>query len=619
MNKEKFSKLQKRHTLVRGTIVAFVLVTIAIFEGLELNWQVRGTNNLWNTLDVILLALIGLLVYLSVSRYLRLLEERESLQTLLESSQRQLTEARQRQNTVMRISQMFMDTSDEEEVVGLTLRLSRELLGARGVAFVPLDENAHPLGARSQGDIPFSEANAWLEYLASPNVRQACAECLDRERLTHTCPLLKGAFEDTTGVYCIPLRRDNQDFGILNIFMAEDVVLDAGAQALIRTLADETTVALESARMRQRAMTSLQQIQSLQQRADLTSLLKDLMASLKETLEADYLLVVLNESYEPEDGEVSIGMSLPENARHLVDGILHSVMTSQEPVLVENTAGGLASSGGVRAFLAAPLLVRDSELGHVSMGAILAASLEVHAFSQRQLSILEMIAGQVSLIVHNVRLMAQLEYKTVIDERMRLAREIHDGLAQTLGFLKLKTAQMRGFLDQGETELLREAVDLSYAVVEEAYQDARQAIDGLRLSSKESFGEWLQQTVEEFQDYTGVVVKVCDAEIAAGLAPEISAQLIRIIQEALSNVRKHARASSVEISCRRTSMDMLIDVVDDGKGFNVEDVPGPSKHGLRGMRERAELIGADLQVISQLDRGTSVRLRLPLPEKEVHP
>jgi two-component system nitrate/nitrite sensor histidine kinase NarX len=218
-----------------------------------------------------------------------------------------------------------------------------------------------------------------------------------------------------------------------------------------------------------------------------------------------------------------------------------------------------------------------------------------------------------------VRLVAQLEYKTVIEERMRLAREIHDGLAQTLGFLKLKTAQMRAFLTQGEDELLREAVDLCYDVVEEAYQDARQAIDGLRLSSKDGFSEWLQQTVDEFQEYTGTAITVCDAEVTAGLPSEVSAQLIRIIQEALNNVRKHAHATKAEISCRRTSRDVYLEIRDDGAGFNVEDVPGPSKHGLRGMRERAELIGADLQVVSQPDHGTIVRLRLPLQEKERQP
>ena len=98
--------------------------------------------------------------------------------------------------------------------------------------------------------------------------------------------------------------------------------------------------------------------------------------------------------------------------------------------------------------------------------------------------------------------------------------------------------------------------------------------------------------------------------------PEISAQLIRIIQEALNNVRKHAHASRVIINLRKWDGDMLAEVIDDGQGFDPEDIPDIAQYGLRGMRERAELIGADFQIISQPRRGTTVRLSLPINIEE---
>jgi two-component system nitrate/nitrite sensor histidine kinase NarX len=113
-----------------------------------------------------------------------------------------------------------------------------------------------------------------------------------------------------------------------------------------------------------------------------------------------------------------------------------------------------------------------------------------------------------------------------------------------------------------------------------------------------------------------MVVDLCDPELASGLSPEVQAQLIRIVQEALSNVRKHAGARRVDISCNLVGEELVMEIHDDGAGFNVEDVPGPSQHGLRGMRERAELIGAELQVVSQPDRGTAVVVRLPVQAKE---
>jgi len=609
--------LHRRHNLVRWVVGAIALIVIGIYEGLELNWPATGVRSLWNTLDVLFLAIIGAFAYFSVDRILRLIEGRAALKDRLAEAEKALSEARRRQSTVVRLSQMFLDASDEDEVVDLALNLSRELLGARGAAFVPLDENAQPLGAKSLGDIPFSEASAWLEYLASPGVREACAACNDREQVKHSCPLLVNAFQDATGVYCIPLRRDEQDFGILNLFFPPEVGVDADAQDLLKTIVDESTIAIESVRMRQKAMTTLRQIQSLREKTDLNSLLKDLIEGLRDTLEADFVLVTLqDEGGNAGKGEISVGAKLPENARYLVDGILQSVKTSHEPVLLENAAGSMASSAGMRAIVAAPLLVQEVGTDDLLLGVILAASRRARAFNQRQLSILQMIAGQVSLVIQNVRLVAQLEYKTMIEERMRLAREIHDGLAQTLGFLKLKTAQMRNYIELKDDELLREAVDTSYNVLSEAYQDARQAIDGLRISSKDGFGDWLQQTVEEFQEYSGAVVTVYDPEIVADLPPEVNAQLIRIIQEALSNVRKHSGAKRVEITCRQAGGEIILEICDDGMGFNVEDVPGPSQHGLRGMRERAELIEADLQVISQSTQGTIVRLKLPLQEME---
>jgi len=597
--------------------VALGLLLIGGYESLELTWPGGDIQSVWNTLDVFVLAVVGLIAYLIIDRFLRLSAERQDLQERKSYLEVELEEALQRQNTLLRISQSFLDANNEEEVVQLVVRFAGELLSARGVSFVPLDENAQPMSATRLGEMPIAETDAWLEYLASPEVRKACVDCQIKESVTHSCPLLTDANHEASGVYCIPFRRGGQEFGLLNVFLPGGATLDSQAQSLLRTLKDETTIALESVRMRHRAMITLQQLQSLREQTDLNTLLEDLLDGLRHTLEADYVLLSIRDNnLGQEKTEISLGMQIPPDARYLIDGILQTVSTSGQPVLLENPTGGLASTLGLHAILAAPLLVAESSPDAATVGVILAASKRPRAFTQRQLTILKMIAGQVSLVLHNVRLVAQLEYKTMIEERMRLAREIHDGLAQTLGFLKLKMAQMRGFLKQGEDQLLGEAVDICYNVLADAYLDARQAIDGLRVSSKDGFAEWLQQTVDEFKEYSGVGVHIQDAHLFSNLPPEVGAQLIRIIQEALNNVRKHSDARAVVISCRMANGDLSLEIDDDGEGFNVEEVPGLSQHGLRGMRERAELIDAELQVISHAGKGTSVRVRLPVNEKE---
>lgn len=211
------------------------------------------------------------------------------------------------------------------------------------------------------------------------------------------------------------------------------------------------------------------------------------------------------------------------------------------------------------------------------------------------------------------------EYKVVMEERARLAREIHDGLAQTLGYLKLQIAQMQGYLEKGDLELLNKALHRSYNALAAAYQDAREAIDALRLSPEgdheSRIQDWIMKIVEDFEGsetFRPIEVIVKDMNVQTQLPVEVHAQLIRVVQEAMSNIRKHAGARHVWISCREVEKELLIEIRDDGKGFDVEDVPAPSQHGLRGMRERAELIGADFQIISQPGHGTLVRLSLPL-------
>ena len=259
--------------------------------------------------------------------------------------------------------------------------------------------------------------------------------------------------------------------------------------------------------------------------------------------------------------------------------------------------------------MAAPLVSPEGEV----VGAILVGNRLKRSYPRRQLVLMQTVAGQVALVVQNASLMAELEYQTMIQERARLAREIHDGLAQTIGFLKLQAAQLRKYLVDGDAERAHQNADLFYETLSEAYQDARQAIDGLRISPAESgLDGWLEQMVSEFQEISGLPVEQEEHEVHTNLPSEIQAQLVRILQEALSNVRKHAQASRVWVDCRETTDDLLIELRDDGQGFSPEDITSASQYGLRGMQERAELIGADFQVISRPGEGTVLRIRLPL-------
>lgn len=610
---EKLHKISQHRyaSLVTGGF-AFILVLLptlaSYFGGGSL------TSGAW-IYALLLASILGALVFTGTDYWQRTSQKLTSLEDSLENTVKQLEAATHRQKISLQISQMFVEAQNVDEVIELVLRLCKELLNAEAASFVPLDEHAQPLSSTSLGKMPFPAPEAWLEYLASPVVRQKCSSCQNMEELTLVCPLLKGSFLDTMGVYCLPVRRAEQEYGILNLYLPRTEQLDGDSQALLRTLMDETTRAMEAIRLRERALSTIRQIQAGRANTDMKEMLEALLASLHETLDADYALVATwFEDQEQNSNTITWG-KLPENALPLLEGIIRSVAAAEEPVIFGNGPGNAETSAGLRAVMAVPLLVE----GVAPIGVMLVANQRNKGFNQRQLLILQTIAGQAALVLQNANLITQIEFNAIVQERTRLAREIHDGLAQTLGYLKLKTAQMLGYLERSETELAHDTIRSIYRVLDDAYQDTRQSIDGLRIAaSSERLPELLQQAAVEFEELSGVRAVLCDSNWNFDFPPEVNAQLIRIVQEALSNVRKHAHAKQVEISCREIPGYLILDVTDDGTGFLAEDVPGPYRHGLRGMQERAELIGADYQITSRLEMGTTVSIRMPINKKETN-
>jgi two-component system nitrate/nitrite sensor histidine kinase NarX len=220
------------------------------------------------------------------------------------------------------------------------------------------------------------------------------------------------------------------------------------------------------------------------------------------------------------------------------------------------------------------------------------------------------IAPSSTLPAEAQSILPQVEYRAILGERTRLAREIHDGLAQTLAFLKIEIGRAESFLKQGKSDQAARILKDSSRTVGDAYLDARQAIENLRRAPDDSLVTWLNQAAEDFAELSGLPVDV-DLRLTRDFPPMVQAQLIRIVQEALTNVRKHAQAHRVRLAAWEDEEDTLIEVADDGRGFRPADSVAAARFGLRGMRERAESVGAEFQVTSCPNDGTTVQLRIP--------
>ena len=229
--------------------------------------------------------------------------------------------------------------------------------------------------------------------------------------------------------------------------------------------------------------------------------------------------------------------------------------------------------------------------------------------------VLEGIGEQIALGVENARLHEQVLDRAVLEERERIARELHDGLAQVLGYINTQTQAVKKLLESRKIGEATSELDAMGAVSREVYADVREAIVGLRTAPK-----GLVPTIRGYlsrlprMDGCEIELRVEDGAEGVALVPSTEIQLVRIVQEALSNVRKHAAASHVEVIVEADEEAVGVEIVDDGHGFDplLLDRTGWPRLGLQTMRERAQAIGGDFDVVSGPGEGTRVVVHVPV-------
>ena len=209
------------------------------------------------------------------------------------------------------------------------------------------------------------------------------------------------------------------------------------------------------------------------------------------------------------------------------------------------------------------------------------------------------------------------EAMAVITERQRISRELHDSLAQTLGYLHLQLADLERGVAAGERVQVEARLSELRTVARGAYEEARQAIFGLRSMVSRSLGliPTLTEYLHDWSRQTGIAVDLTvDADETLTLPPVVEVQLIGIIQEALANVRKHAGARRVVVSVERDADHARVLIHDDGRGFDpvVAAAAAATSFGVDTMRERAEAVGGKFALSSRPGEGTRVEVELPL-------
>ena len=214
----------------------------------------------------------------------------------------------------------------------------------------------------------------------------------------------------------------------------------------------------------------------------------------------------------------------------------------------------------------------------------------------------------------NLNIRRRIEREAIIEERRRIAREIHDGVAQSLGYLNLKTRQVRDSVSsQNTVQALTELADV-HKIVQDTYDDIRESIDQLTTEIRTlPLIPTLTDYTREFGSNNGIRVKFSAPRAFLDLSPVAELQLLRIVQEALTNVRRHAQASEVRIELENSNETVQITIKDNGRGFNLDELddPPPGYHGLNIIKERAEGLGGSLDITTSPGEGTEVIVNLP--------
>lgn len=260
----------------------------------------------------------------------------------------------------------------------------------------------------------------------------------------------------------------------------------------------------------------------------------------------------------------------------------------------------------MHSLLAVPIPCKGPFLGNL----YLTEKLDESAFSEADEETLARFALQAALAIDNAHLHEQVADLAVAQERLRISHEMHDGLAQILGYVNTKVQAAELLLKREKTEDAAVQLRELATAARQAYTDVRESIVGLRSlpGPKQTLGEVLQEYLQRWQEMSGIpTVLTIDPDIR--LLPAAELQLVRIIQEALTNVRKHARASLASIELRRRNGSVVATITDNGIGFDAAtkargEMP---RFGLTTMRERAESIGANLTITSTPGQGTAVR------------
>jgi nitrate/nitrite-specific signal transduction histidine kinase len=608
------NRLARRLAELRWPIVIIVVGAAAIHQALLFAALRVFPDAPQEWIHLAIYSITGVVVvWLGLRALLRTTARQEQAEAELETAYADLEQTHRQLQAIHEVGRRVTNSSDVQELLEIAARIPVELLGAAGASVITFDAERERSSLELTYGLDERAVQALRQQTETAHTPQQCANCQPlTAHLSAECHLLASVTAAGNGrgperIVCMPLGRGQERSGVVSAYLQPGVQPSPEQIHLASILATEVTGALEAARLRARQMATLYAVdQATQERRGLEGLLSRVLDTTIDGwgVQAGAILLANSDTWEIR-AQRGLGDNLTAPSIGLALRLAERARAASHAILLQERidSGPLAST-------ALLLLQAEGE----TLGALFLGSQEAGAFKPAQIDLMKAIASQIALAVRNAQLYSQLRQTAVIEERYRLSREMHDGVAQTLGYLGMQAERIESMVERGEAERLPAELKELRQVIAVAYLDLRETIDGLRLTVDRpgGFSGALQAHVEDFTRRSGLAVDCSCVEAPADLSPDVALHLLRITQEALANVRRHANASRVTIGLARENGALELTISDDGQGFDAANSPARGHVGLASMRERVRSLDGDLTFATSPGQGTRLTARVPL-------
>jgi signal transduction histidine kinase len=523
------------------------------------------------------------------------------------------------------------------------VHLAREQAGARYAALGVQDEQGKLLRFITVG-----MTSDEVRQIAHPPIGLGLISAIAKERRTIRVPDISQDDRSVgfppnhppmTSFLGVPIMSGNQLLGQIYLTDKEDYTeFTRDDERVIETLAAYAAVAIVNARMVEDLVS---RDKSLSQRNKDLKLLNDIGETLADTFEIDeilektldhimsYLEVEAGEIFLTEEDGLSLRMAIhrgesadvfwTKDQFRLGEGFVGLVAESGKPLVTNSLQQDVrfirqqVVNAGFQCLACIPLIAHTNVIGVLGV-----ATRHMQPLEPREISLLSSIGTWAGTAIENVRLNQQGRRTAVLEERERIGMDLHDGIIQSIYAVGLALDYARMEVETNPRKALLK-VEQAIEGLNSTIRDIRTYIMDLRPRQfrGENLMDSLQRLIDETRTNTHLEISLTGPESGSVILPTpIATALFHICQEALANIAKHAQAHQAKINLCTAPGRVLLEITDDGAGFDISTMKLVLGHGLANMHTRARKMGGDIEINSQPGKGTSVLAWIPLNQDD---